>query len=194
MDIHPQAELEQLLTHLDDFALHQTKAEILYVLTEQHPQLWAKVLQHHDAFSSLQPLPLRTSWTSEALLNGTMLCMAVVGDWGHEEVRAMGYAASEQMNNSKVYGIMLRMLSGKMIVKGAASRWGKLHQGTTLHARDDGDVVVAELQHPPHLFGPTMAVAYEGVFQAILDVARDPGTVHLQSSTPTMTTWTMHFR
>ncbi|MCP4503180.1 MAG: hypothetical protein GY822_24855 [Deltaproteobacteria bacterium] len=100
-----------------------------------------------------------------------------------------------KINASALYGFMLRLLSAKMTINGTASRWKQLHGGTTLETVSEGsdhDLVI-RLSFPEHEFQEPHSVFYQGVFQAVLNEAREEGVVGLGRLTKTSIEWPLHF-
>jgi len=185
-----EAYLSSLPNGLDSHPSCTVKASVLSAVRERQRQAWDDTVGRWPILSSLQTLPPPNTWIPEVAYNALVLGIAEGNGWTHTDLTQLGRDAMHDINRSAVYGFLLKMLTSKMMVKGTASRWNVFHAGTTLTSSfNDDDVLQMRLTFPHGLFDEALAHYYRGVFQAVLDDARDPGQVGPPKVTDTAAVW-----
>jgi hypothetical protein len=113
-------------------------------------------------------------WTPE--VPGLTAQLLLFDTLGEADYLRWIYADAYRLYDRPVVRHLMRLLSPSLVVMGAASRWGALHRGSTLHAmplqkgprRMTGG---AELRFPAGLFPAAFCRGLGASFRAALDLA-----------------------
>ena len=127
--------------------------------------------------------PLSNAWIPTTVFVATTL--AIEAHHGITD-ETLAIESTDAMIASPLYGLMLRMLTPSMILRGGAATWNLFHRGTTLRADRIGAHLEARMSFPVGLFPLEVLSGFAAGFQRIVGASwKKDAVVRLVDHGPT---------
>ena len=163
-----EAYLKGLPRGLDSYPDSQSKASAI----RQFRRLaGAERPRMPDVLESLfhRPPPV-SSWFSTVHLQAFKL--ALTEHLSEAEFIRTSYEINRELLSGPLYRVLMLVISPRILVNGAASRWAAVHRGNfTAHVEADERSAKIELRYPAYLVTPLLAEGIAAGIQAAIDIA-----------------------
>jgi len=133
--------------------------------------------------------PLVSAWVPEVHL---FAMLHALRDFVYDEPELHAFlgAGIERMLSSPLYRIMFLVVTPKRLLTGLGRRWDQFHRGTSMTVlRDTGRTIDVAVDHPAHLYSPTIRKLTAATFLTAVTAAGGRGyrveTVHDESTAET---------
>jgi hypothetical protein len=193
MDLNPAkfpnatAYIDALPAGLDSYPDCAVKADVHEDLAVEFPDL--KNLDLPEIMKQYVNDQYPSVWLPETVGNGLLMVVRDAFFPSNDAFLDWATERTIRLFNKPVYKLMMHVFSTSLIIMGAAKRWAKFHQGSSLNAKPVKKIegrfkTAGSLTYPPHLFSGLIVPQLASVYLAALKTnnAEDPEVVHREKS------------